>query len=347
MYSLIAPSNRNITLPPDAGPGQARIVIGPDLPVPLDTYTFTEEFNGGTFKYSSAMIFYPVSVAPNVDKAYTYIASVAETAGPGTMIWHVGTVVNNLVVESSPSFPEVLQFSESITGTAADGRIIAGGKLLMHAFTAGVSSFVATAAGDMNLQAAANWLASGTTSAQVTGDSGNQILSLTSGGASLTASAANKDVILSANRNVRITSPIDWAGAVAVRDFKSTTVTTTSVPFVLSATVCGVSFVAPPSGKVQITWRAQLSNNTAAGFTYCSPGITEGSTPGSGTVFLAPAVTMGVAVVNVTPEEFGSSDLITGLTAGATYSIALWQRSSAVGNTATALNRGCTVNPAL
>lgn len=58
MFSIIPPV-RTITLPPGAGPGQSRTVIGPDLPPPLNTYVIPtgpaagRTFSGGTIWYGN------------------------------------------------------------------------------------------------------------------------------------------------------------------------------------------------------------------------------------------------------------------------------------------------------
>lgn len=79
----------------------------------------------------------------------------------------------------------------------------------------------------------------------------------------------------------------DISGATSESAFDSSLVTTTSGTFTtVGGTVVGTSFIVPASGKVQLTWGAEISNS-AGSFSLLSPQIAEGGTVGSGTVIVA------------------------------------------------------------
>lgn len=62
----------------------------------------------------------------------------------------------------------------------------------------------------------------------------------------------------------------------------------TSVPFIAGSPGCGMTFVAPPSGKVYITVSAYLQENTAGSYAFCGIEVRTGGTIGSGTVIRSP-----------------------------------------------------------
>lgn len=106
MQSVI-PFTRTIVLPPDAGPGQARIVIGPDLPPPLDTYVVNADQS-----YAGGLIFYaddPLAL----DNSYTFLCVIEDTSDQDISI-HLGHVVSGAVVEFGPGIPAVQQWTVSI-----------------------------------------------------------------------------------------------------------------------------------------------------------------------------------------------------------------------------------------
>jgi hypothetical protein len=84
----------NITLPPGAGPGDPRLVIGPILPPPLDTYLFF-----GTDKATTAIIWYG---GTSSDDDYSFLAQVPTLSAH---FIYVGHVLNGAVVESSVGRP--------------------------------------------------------------------------------------------------------------------------------------------------------------------------------------------------------------------------------------------------
>jgi hypothetical protein len=86
---------RQLVLPGGALPGTPRIVIGPDVPAPLNTYHF---FAGSGPMADAAIIFYQGGAGVN----FNFLAHVS--SGAGTFVW-VGAVKNGAVVESSPNLP--------------------------------------------------------------------------------------------------------------------------------------------------------------------------------------------------------------------------------------------------
>lgn len=137
------------------------------------------------------------------------------------------------------------------------------------------------------------------------------------------------------------------AGMTAVVNADATSRGTTSLTYTSTlspANICGVSFTAPASGKVLITWRMALSNS-GSGFTACSPQIAAGSTVGSGAVFLAADDARTLSTDAATFEGQGATLLVTGLTAATVYNVALYHRVAS--GTGTYLRREVNVIPQL
>jgi hypothetical protein len=85
-----------ITLPSNAGPGQARIVIGSPLPPPLTTYHFASA--GGPIA-TAGIIFYQGTPA---DNDYTFLVIVKF---PGELLLKQGSVLAGAVIECDPGTP--------------------------------------------------------------------------------------------------------------------------------------------------------------------------------------------------------------------------------------------------
>lgn len=131
--------------------------------------------------------------------------------------------------------------------------------------------------------------------------------------------------------------------SVSDSDVTSRTTTSTTFTSTLSpATICGTAFTAPPSGKVAIHWATSLSNNSSPNVAQCSPAVRTGSTVGSGTTFQAAGAT--TAITSVGNIRAGATILVTGLTAGSLYNVALEHRAFSAG-TATFLERHVIVSP--
>lgn len=105
---------------------------------------------------------------------------------------------------------------------------------------------------------------------------------------------------------------------------------------------CGVAFVAPMSGRVNIIYNAQSSNTTGVS-TFVSPVIREGATIGSGTVVSAASDDDAIIVQSSNEHRSGASRLVSGLTAGSTYNVRLEHRVS--GGTGIVRRRTVTVEP--
>lgn len=101
----------------------------------------------------------------------------------------------------------------------------------------------------------------------------------------------------------------------------STARTTTSTSFtstLTAANICGVSFTAPPSGKVVVLFDAD-QDNSLSGFCATSIAIRTGSTVGSGTSVLAAAFANSKIDYNGAQSRGGVSHPQTGLTPGTVY----------------------------
>lgn len=87
-------------------------------------------------------------------------------------------------------------------------------------------------------------------------------------------------------------------------------------------TECQVALVAPPSGKVKISWSCGLTISNAAGFALMSWVFRTGSTLGSGTVVQAASDSVVCQNTGLTAENsFAQFFIMTGLTPGSSYNV--------------------------
>jgi len=107
---------------------------------------------------------------------------------------------------------------------------------------------------------------------------------------------------------------------------------------------CGVAFTAPTTGRVLVTFKGNLFNDTAAQFTALSHVIRTGSTVGAGTTFQAATDDNALVNTGTNPVIVSSTELITGLTPGDIYNVRLEHRVGA--NIGTILRRWVVVSPA-
>lgn len=128
-------------------------------------------------------------------------------------------------------------------------------------------------------------------------------------------------------------------------DLTSRTTTSTSFTGVLSpAGLCGVAFVAPPSGVVLIHTTCELKNS-AGNFTACAPAVRTGSVVGSGSAVLVPSVDFAVRVDQSDFVGAGRPTRLAGLVAGNPYNVSLEQQVGA--GTGTYARREVIVEPQL
>jgi len=130
------------------------------------------------------------------------------------------------------------------------------------------------------------------------------------------------------------------------------TLTSTSYTSSLtSGTSPGLTFKAPPSGKVLIHWSSYLTHTVANGFTYMSFDLKTGTSIGSGTSVVAASDTNAITnrpsgAGSVDDAQFGSTKLITGLTPGNDYNVIGMFKIITAG-TGTTLNRRIIVQPVM
>jgi hypothetical protein len=134
---------------------------------------------------------------------------------------------------------------------------------------------------------------------------------------------------------------------VALQDTQDTSGTTTSTSYTATltgGTACGIAFVAPPSGKVEITWTNEQSNSGAS-FSLCTIRVRTGATVGSGSDFLATSDNIQTAVNGTSSTTVTRMRLVTGLTPGSNYNVQNLYRVGA--NTGTFLRKNLIVKPQL
>lgn len=131
-------------------------------------------------------------------------------------------------------------------------------------------------------------------------------------------------------------------------DNNASALATTGTPQV-GTTTCGGTFVAPPSGKVMVTFNGVFQAGSGTGQLYMGPQVREGSSGLTGTVVFNPSTdpgakvgTSGTAVI-----AGGCSRLVTGLTPGATYHVAanFWNVSGSGPLTINYFSRSVAVYP--
>lgn len=126
-------------------------------------------------------------------------------------------------------------------------------------------------------------------------------------------------------------------------DTTSRTTTATGYTSTLTpANICGTTFVAPVSGKVEIHFNVRSSNGSAPNRADTAPVVKSGAVVGSGTGFLA-ALDQN-AISSITSDRKGATVVVPGLTAGLTYNVSLEHRAFSAG-TATFADRDVTVVP--
>lgn len=109
---------------------------------------------------------------------------------------------------------------------------------------------------------------------------------------------------------------------------------------------CGVAFVAPTTGRVEIGWSGEGQNTTAASACELSPFIRTGATVGAGTTVLASVINNKLRLVSSAANGInhaGMTMIQSGLTPGTTYNVRLDHRVS--GNTGTWTYRKVSVKP--
>jgi hypothetical protein len=130
-------------------------------------------------------------------------------------------------------------------------------------------------------------------------------------------------------------------------DTQNASGTTTSGSFTATlsgGTACGVTFVAPPSGKVMVFNCMEIANSSGS-YSYGGFQVRAGGSIGSGTVFLAVSVDTAVNANTADLRTQSRPVLVTGLTSGSTYNVQqLFARDA---NTLTALRKSLTVIPQL
>lgn len=134
---------------------------------------------------------------------------------------------------------------------------------------------------------------------------------------------------------------------IARRAFVVTQQNTTSVTYVNLATICGIDFIAPSSGRVMLHYRSRLTCGGAS-ITLSAPQVAEGSTVGSGAVVPGYAASDDNAMFQPFGSSvgFGQSLLVEGLTPFGEYNVVLMVRSSVGGVSVIASHREIDVVPA-
>lgn len=110
---------------------------------------------------------------------------------------------------------------------------------------------------------------------------------------------------------------------------------------------CQVALIAPPSGKVKISWSCGLTINNAAGFALMSWVFRTGATLGAGTVVQGASDSVVCQNTGLTAENsYAQFFIMTGLTAGSSYNVSAAYRTTS-GHTGTFNRPKILVEPVL
>lgn len=112
----------------------------------------------------------------------------------------------------------------------------------------------------------------------------------------------------------------------------------------IAGTSCGLTFVAPTTGRVLIVWGALLDHNTAGRACIISFRLGKGPQIGSGDVVLPADDTRSIQNVGVNDLGPGGWHPVDGLEPGQTYNVQLQHRVT-VGGNGTVSRRSVSVQP--
>lgn len=125
----------------------------------------------------------------------------------------------------------------------------------------------------------------------------------------------------------------------------SGSVSTTSGTYVALTNNPGVAFVAPPSGRVIVSFGSTLDGNTATVFGMVTVQIRTGSTIGSGTIFTTASDDNAIGSEGDTATQYGRTLMISGLTSGANYNAQMLYKLFSGSGTAFFARRNIVVYP--
>lgn len=110
-------------------------------------------------------------------------------------------------------------------------------------------------------------------------------------------------------------------------------------------TVCGLTFVAPATGRVMVHIAAEIDNSSTQ-VSLVSFRLGTGGSIGSGTEIVAAGDNTSISNLGTNQVRLGAPYLVTGLVAGSTYNCQLMHRVSSGGGTGSFARRVLIVAPA-
>jgi hypothetical protein len=117
---------------------------------------------------------------------------------------------------------------------------------------------------------------------------------------------------------------------------------TSSTSYVTTAVICQTTFVAAPSGRALMSWRAGILTSGGVNQCFVAPQIEDSN----GAIFWTASDTDSINTPFGSTLQFGASTLVESLTPGETYTVTLMQRTSNAVSAALAVNREVVVSPA-
>lgn len=133
-----------------------------------------------------------------------------------------------------------------------------------------------------------------------------------------------------------------------VKDNQATSGTTTSTTYTATltgGTACGVAFVAPASGMVEIHNSMLIAQSTGSQIAYCTIRVRTGASIGSGSDVVPASTDLNaISGVTVLLAGIGRTITVSGLTPGSSYNVQQLFRVSA--NTGSFVGKELSVTPA-
>ncbi len=135
-------------------------------------------------------------------------------------------------------------------------------------------------------------------------------------------------------------APLD-SGTTASTSFTTTRAAATSP--------VGVSFTAPPSGKVGVSWKCGIINSGSGGTNWGAMGfqVRSGSTLGAGTAYQSASLNLAIQHLGQSAggaeQKAGMTELVEGLTPGANYNVTVMFAVGA--GTGTFSSVSCSIDP--
>lgn len=280
-----------LTLPPQAGPNDPAIIIGPDLPPCMQS------------DYSAAIFWRPGFTLDPTNTPYLFLAEHVFPGPTGVQIVDEGYLLY-----------------DPFTGTCAVN--VMRQKVGFYAFgTLQVSEYYGTSGTSGTNRADTPW-----TNLPALGYTGTELYY---GNQTITEWDTGSLLQVGSGVDIDVGSEIQYGAMASGQSVSATSFTSTSTGYTATGgAVVGRAFTMPPSGQVSIHYGCRIRNSGASASTYPTIQIRTGSTIGSGTVVLAADDSQAIDHAGSISDRNGGSYLFSG-TSGTAYNVQMVHRVEA------------------